>query len=756
MITAAYSHTIFPVLKFQKPTDQNRIPMKTHSKILRGFSWVPSLYIAEGLPYAVVMTLAGVMYNRMGIPNGDMAFYTSLLSLPWVIKPVWSPFVDIFGTRRRWILATQILMATALACVALALPGHSYFRYTMASFMAMAFLSATHDIAADGFYIEALDSAERSFFVGIRTTFYRIALVLVQGVLVALAGTLEICYGDIPQAWTMVFLILSALMGLMAVYHIIVLPRPEAAKERKPHTIGRVWKEFVQSFVSFFTKPGIWGALLFILLYRMPEGQLIRLIPPFLLDSPENGGIGLTTTQEGFAYGIVGIIGLLTGGVLGGILAARGGLRRWLMPMAWSMSLTCLSFVYLSFATEPSLLTVNVCVCVEQFGYGFGCTAYTLYLMDFSRGDRPASHYAICTGFMALGMMLSGMIAGYIQEAVGYRSFFLWTTACCAVTIGVCYLVRRQKGIMAAVLLFGTVTTLSSCTGSGSSSDAETAVPADSVAVPAVEEVIPEEPDSVLTGKVLSPRDLTDFMTQSPDSARYRSGILPRMVTDNASYAERLLRSRYPYFIVVDKPSMYVVLYDRCGVEIDRFRMNCSRNYGTKHKRRDNRTPEGFFSAEGIYDSEKWLYTDDDGVTSPVKGQFGPRFIRLKTPVTSQVGIHGTCTPWSLGRRGSHGCIRIHNDNIMRLVEYVEPSTPIIVNPSQRDLEVNAEEGFDVPFINIGIARRLHKPEPPETAADTVAAPADSTLVQPADSAAIAPIALRSDTITSPVTSDSI
>lgn len=416
-----------------------------NSRIRRPYLWVPTLYMAEGIPYVVVMTLAGIMYNRMGIPNSEMALFTSLLGLPWVIKPLWSPIVDILGTKRRWIIATQILIACGFASVGLVMPGEMYFRLSMASFMAVAFLSATHDIAADGFYMLALDTRNQSFYVGIRTTFYRVAMMLGQGPLVMLAGSLEITCGEISHGWAMVFYILSACFAVTALYHSLILPRPVNDCTNSHHSLDDVWHEFIGAFTSFFTKPHILSALCFMLLYRMPEAQLIRLIPPFLLDSPEAGGLGLTTTQEGFTYGTVGVIGLLVGGITGGMVTAFGGLRRWLIPMAWSMSLTCLSFVYLGYTEEPSLLTVNICVCIEQFGYGFGCTAYTLYLISFSEGSRPASHYAICTGIMALGMMLPGMAAGYIQEFLGYTDFFLWCTACCAATILVSHTVRLPE-----------------------------------------------------------------------------------------------------------------------------------------------------------------------------------------------------------------------------------------------------------------------------------------------------------------------
>lgn len=407
------------------------------------WTWVASLYVAEGLPYVAVLTIAGIMYKRFGVSNTDIALFTSWLSLPWVIKPFWSPIVDIIGTKRLWVLTMQWCLAIGFAAIAFALPGPLYFQISLAAFFIIAFLSATHDIAADGFYMLGLSQSQQSFFVGIRSTFYRIALVVGQGPVVIAAGLLETKLGNIPMAWTWVFVMLSTTFALLALYHSYVLPLPEKEIDlctRK--SIGIVVNEFVETFCEFFKKRDIVIALAFMLLYKLPEAQLIRLISPFLLDSESVGGLGLTTTQVGVVYGTVGVIGLTIGGIIGGIVASHGGLKRWLRPMAWSMSLTCITFVYLAYASNHSLITVNVCVFIEQFGYGFGCTAYTLYLIFFADGPRKTSHYAICTGIMALGMMLPGMFAGYIQEHIGYGPFFIWTMICCIATIAVSMCIR--------------------------------------------------------------------------------------------------------------------------------------------------------------------------------------------------------------------------------------------------------------------------------------------------------------------------
>ena len=373
----------------------------------------------------MVMTVSVVMYKKFGISNTDIALYTSWLYLPWVIKPLWSPFVDMFKTKRFWAVTMQLFIGAALAGIALTIPVPNFFRYTIAVFWLMAFSSATHDIAADGFYLLGLDESNQAAFIGIRSTFYRIAMITGQGALVVLAGTLEPKLG-IPQAWSITFYVIAAFFLVLFLYHRFMLPYPALDKSTREDKSKGVFSEFTQTFVLFFKRKDIWLILLFLLFYRFAEAQLVKLVSPFLLDVREKGGLGLSTSEVGIVYGTVGIIALTAGGLLGGYVISKKGLRRWLWPMVIIMHTPDLMFVYLSQFQPFNFLLINSAVALEQFGYGFGFTAYTMYMIYVSQGEHKTAHYAICTGIMALGMMLPGMISGKIQELIGYQHFFLW------------------------------------------------------------------------------------------------------------------------------------------------------------------------------------------------------------------------------------------------------------------------------------------------------------------------------------------
>lgn len=392
--------------------------------------WIPSLYFAQGLPYVAVMTIAVIMYKRLGLSNTEIALYTSWLYLPWVIKPLWSPFVDLAKSKRWWIVTMQSLIAVGFAGIAFFIPADYYLQLTLAFFWLLAFSSATHDIAADGFYMLGLSSGDQSFFVGIRNTFYRLAMLFGQGVLVTFAGFLEKYKGNIPLAWSLTFFLLAGLFLALALYHKAVLPKPKEDILRSSLTAGQLLKDFSKTFVSFFTKNNIGLILFFLLTYRLGEAQLLKLSSPFMLDPVSVGGLALDTATVGVVYGTFGVIALLTGGILGGIAISRGGLRKWIIPMAILLNITDLFYVYLAIAQPENIYFVASCVVLEQLGYGFGFTAFTLFLIHAADGEFKTAHYAIGTGFMALGMMLPGMIAGWLQEMMGYTLFFWWVCLC--------------------------------------------------------------------------------------------------------------------------------------------------------------------------------------------------------------------------------------------------------------------------------------------------------------------------------------
>jgi len=401
------------------------------------WSWVPSLYFAEGLPYVAVMTISIVLYKQLGLSNSEITFYTSWLYLPWVIKPLWSPFIDLVKTKRWWIVAMQLLIGAAFGGVAFTIPTSFWLQGSLFFFWVMAFSSATHDIAADGFYMLGLDDHHQAWFVGIRSTFYRLATIFGQGILVMIAGNLQVIYqGKIRYSWSLLFYGVMGLFIALWLWHAFILPRPkeDASRDASPRAMMTGFVEMAKTFVTKFPVKETIIALLFMLFYRMPEGLLAKVSALFLIDARHNGGLGLSPQEYGLVQGTVGVIGLTLGGIIGGMLAGKGGLKRWLWPMVCAITLPDAVYIYLSYGMPENLLIINTCVFIEQFGYGFGFTAYMLYLIYYSRGEYKTSHYALCTALMALSMMIPGLFAGALQEAVGYRMFFIIVMICCVVT----------------------------------------------------------------------------------------------------------------------------------------------------------------------------------------------------------------------------------------------------------------------------------------------------------------------------------
>lgn len=387
------------------------------------WAFIPTLYFAEGLPYILINTVSVILYKRLGVDNASIAFWTSLLYLPWVVKMLWAPVVDLTSTKRSWIIATQAVMAVCFAGAALMLVSTHFFAVTLAVFVAAAFVSATNDIATDGFYLLALNERHQALFVGIRSAFYRIAMVFGTGALVTIAGILEESTGNTFLSWVRALTIPGLLIAGFAAYHAFVLPRPQEDRPRSSTPAGREGS-YAEVFSSYFRQEKIGAIIAFILFYRFAEAMMLKLVAPFLLDPPSKGGLGLTTKQVGLVYGTVGMICLILGGILGGWLISKYGFRRCIWPMAFVLHVPDLVFVYMSYA-HPPLAIVYPLVALEQFGYGLGFTAFTVFLMYASKGTYRTSYFAISTGIMALGMMVPGMVSGYLQEAVGYRVFFL-------------------------------------------------------------------------------------------------------------------------------------------------------------------------------------------------------------------------------------------------------------------------------------------------------------------------------------------
>jgi len=403
----------------------------------RPWAWVPTLYFAEGLPYALTMSVTLVLYKNLGLSNAAITFYTGWLYLPWVIKPLWSPVVDLLKTRRQWIWGMQLLIGGGLAGVALTIPTTHFFQATLAFFWLLALSSATHDIAADGFYLLANTEQDQAFFSGIRNTCYRLANMFAQGTVVVFAGVLYQWSGSYAQAWAISFGTLAAVLLGLGLYHFLILPvpagdqpggRPQPAHvPSDPRQPGPPFlEEFFLTFAAFFKKPKIITLLLFLLVYRLGEAQLVRMVQPFLLDPRSKGGLGLGNVQVGVAYGTIGVFALVLGGLLGGFVVSRHGLKFWLWPMLLAIHLPDAVFIGLAYAQPTNLFLIAAGVAVEQFGYGFGFTAFMMYMIYIARGGHPTAHYAICTGFMALGMMVPGLWSGWLQQHLGYPHFFLW------------------------------------------------------------------------------------------------------------------------------------------------------------------------------------------------------------------------------------------------------------------------------------------------------------------------------------------
>ena len=411
--------------------------MVTKKNSRNPWAWIPTLYFAEGLPNVIVTTLSVVMYMQLGLTDAEVGLYTGWLALPWVIKPLWSPFIDLLKTKRWWVLTMQALIGAALAGIAFSLPTVFWFQATMCFFFLIAFCSATHDISADGFYMIELDEHNQTKFVGLRNTFYRLAIIFVNGFLVMLAGVLQVMFrNQIRFSWALIFYGLAGIFIGLWLYHSRLMPTPKEDVQTE-RTVGEVTHELKNMFRTFFTKFGVRETvivMLFLLFYRFPEALLNTMTKTFILRPNSQGGLGMSPQEYGLANGTVGLIGLLLGGIIGGILVSRDGMKKWLWPMVCAITLPDAVYIYLSYSLNSDIVMVSSCLFVEQFGYGLGFTVLTLYMLFYSQGKFKTSHYSICTGISYLGLMLPGMVSGYLKDLLGYRHFFIVVMACCVIT----------------------------------------------------------------------------------------------------------------------------------------------------------------------------------------------------------------------------------------------------------------------------------------------------------------------------------
>lgn len=411
--------------------------MSTPKSKTSPWAWVPTLYFAEGLPYVLVTGLAAVMYLQLGLSDTELGLYTGWLSLPWVIKPLWSPFIDLLKTKRWWVLTMQLLIGASLAGIAFTLPTAAWFQSSMALFFIIAFASATHDISADGFYMIELDQHSQAMFVGIRNTFYRLAVIFGNGILVSLAGVLQVVFRNrIAFTWSLIFYGLAGIFIALWLYHGLQMPRSDADRQRES-SIAEVWAGLKTMMLTFFTKFPVRqtvAVMLFLLFYRFPEALLNTMTKTFLMRPNSSGGLALSPQEYGLANGTIGLVGLLLGGIVGGILVSRDGMKRWLWPMVCAITLPDIVYIILSHTLTSNFVAISTCLFIEQFGYGLGFTVLTLYMLYYSQGKYKTSHYAICTGISYLGLMLPGMVSGYIKDAVGYQTFFVIVMASCVIT----------------------------------------------------------------------------------------------------------------------------------------------------------------------------------------------------------------------------------------------------------------------------------------------------------------------------------
>ncbi len=414
-----------------------------HPKHRNPWTWIPLLYMAKGLPYVTLMTLSLFVFKRMGMENGDIVLYTSLFLFPWVIKPLWRPLIDLYRTRRFWIFCTETVIVLALAGVAWSVSKPDSMNTTMLCFWLLAFGSASHDTAVDSFYQLGVLPSKRMKMVPVRRFFYRLTMVLVQGVVVMMAGNLEVLTRNVRYSWSTVIYLIAAVFLCLFVANMLLLPHPaDRIVRRSEMSVNRLKRVFKANINTFVRKPHARVAIAFLLVYLLAEGMMAKVALLFLIDRSSIGGLGLSPQEFGFVQGTVGVFALVSGGMIGNRLVHRIGLKRCLWPMAAALTLPKLAFVYLAFSMPEGLSAISSCLFLEQFGLGFGMTAYIMFLVYFSQGERVAAHYGIGIALMSLSLMLSGVFSGICAELFGYRTFFIVVLLMGLLTFFVTFLVK--------------------------------------------------------------------------------------------------------------------------------------------------------------------------------------------------------------------------------------------------------------------------------------------------------------------------
>lgn len=392
-------------------------------------TWVSSLYFVQGMQFFVVMLIAGLMFKSLGVANDQIARWTGVLGLAWAFKPLWSPFLELARSKKLIVVAMQFTGAAGLALMALALQLPAYFAASIAVLFLLAYASATHDIACDGLYMASLDPARQAAFAGWQGAFFNASKFLTLGGLLVLVGKLETHIG-IQNAWSAIFVALALLLALLATYNAWALPGALNA-DHADLTVAGIWRTLREVVADFLGKPQIWLAILFIVLFRFAEGQVQTIGPLFLIEARDKGGLGLSTEQVGGIYGTAGTAAFLVGSILGGYFTSWLGLKRAMFFLILGMAVPNVVFYYLALKLPTELWTIGAAVSVEMFGYGFGFVGMILYIMQaVAPGKYQTAHYALGTGVMQLGFILSKTISGDIQVRMGYEPFFLWTIAC--------------------------------------------------------------------------------------------------------------------------------------------------------------------------------------------------------------------------------------------------------------------------------------------------------------------------------------